>query len=66
MIFLTVSLLHFYGNECDGFWRMRETFKRLEKICGAKVDTSSDVVALLRYKKNEKVLIYIFYFVFFK
>lgn len=48
-VYLTVSLLHFYGNESDGFWRMEETFKRLESLCCAKIDTTSDVVALLRY-----------------
>ncbi|CAL8072692.1 unnamed protein product [Orchesella dallaii] len=53
-VYLTVSLLHFYGNESDGFWRMEETFKRLESLCCAKVDTTSDVVALLRYSTTPK------------
>lgn len=47
-VFLSISLLNFYGNEANGFWRMEETFRKLEKFCGAKVDTTSDVVALLR------------------
>jgi hypothetical protein len=48
LIFLSVSLLHFYGKESQGFWRMEETFKKLELLCGARVDTTSDIVALLR------------------
>ncbi|ODN02294.1 Endoribonuclease Dcr-1 [Orchesella cincta] len=33
---------------------MEETFKRLETLCCAKVDTTSDVVALLRYSTTPK------------
>jgi len=48
MVFLTVSMLHFYGNESGGFWRMEETFKELQRTFNVNVDTTSDVVALLR------------------
>ena len=48
LVFLSVSLLHYYGQESNGFWRMEETFKKLETLCGARIDTTSDIVALLR------------------
>lgn len=61
MIYLTVPLLHFYGYASAGFWRMEETFRNLEKFCDAKVDTSSDIVALLRFNFLHKPYLYLFY-----
>ncbi|CAG7831733.1 unnamed protein product [Allacma fusca] len=60
IVSLTISLLQYYRNESYGFWRMEETFKNLEELCGARVDTSSNMTALLRYSvvPSERILPY--------